>query len=192
MPSYCSSLHCSFFQPRDSTKDVTFFIDETVQRIQSVAILYDHLHKGANTDIVYSTDYLQEILTNLADGMNISGKGIEFDSKIDPVSLRPEKAILLGIIINELVTNAVKYAFEVEEHKKIICRAEDRSDFLLLTIRDNGKGIPESVLEESSDSFGLMLVKNLAEQLKSEMKIEHTQGTSFQFKIPMEEIRKKH
>ena len=99
--------------------------------------------------------------------------------------LNINKAIPCGLIINELLTNALKHAFTDGRKGKISIKFHRENDNkLILEIRDNGKGLPEGLNIETSSSLGLKLVKNLAKQIDGKLYIERETGTIFKIIFP--------
>ena len=105
-----------------------------------------------------------------------------------------DTAIPLGIIVNELVSNSLKYAFTEEEEGEIrirLCRDEKGNEIhkslFSLTISDNGKGIPENIELENIESLGLQLVGTLADQMDGEIELKRDYGTEFVIRFTVEE-----
>jgi two-component sensor histidine kinase len=96
----------------------------------------------------------------------------------------------LGIIINELVTNSFKYAFQGREKGEIrirLRREECNNTSFILTISDNGVGIPEDLDIENLDSLGMQLVTTLVNQLDGELELKRKNGTEFSIRFTVEE-----
>jgi two-component sensor histidine kinase len=102
---------------------------------------------------------------------------VKMETCIDDIVLTAEKLSTLGIIINEIVSNAVKYAVRGRPDGVIRVAALKKDGRVSLIIHDNGPGIPESISFKSSSGFGLQLVDMLATQLKGSVSIERTDGT---------------
>jgi len=107
---------------------------------------------------------------------------------IKEINLNIETAIPLGLIINELVTNIVKYAFP-HKNETITIKLKSQNEKLELIIADNGIGLPKDIDIENSETLGLQLVNNLINQLDGELEIDITNGT--EFKILFEELKYK-
>jgi len=110
-----------------------------------------------------------------------------FKIAITEKNLDVDIAIPLGLIINELMINAFKYAFERVENPElqvVLKRKENHT--LALTIRDNGKGLPEAWLQKTkTDSFGLKLVQTLSRQLNATLSAYNDGGAVFEFEVKL-------
>ena len=104
-----------------------------------------------------------------------------------------DTAVPLGIIVNELVSNSLKHAFpgrdkgeiRIKLHKEE--RESEKSAFFILTISDNGVGIPENIDIEDLDSLGLQLVTTLVDQLDGELELKRDNGTEFTIRFTVKE-----
>jgi two-component sensor histidine kinase len=102
------------------------------------------------------------------------------DLNVEDIFLNMDTAVPLGIIINELVSNSLKYAFKDKNGKGIISVDIKRSgDNFRLTVSDNGCGIPEDIDFRDTESLGLQLVTNLVEQIDGTIKLDKETGTKF-------------
>ena len=109
---------------------------------------------------------------------------INLDLKLDEVSLNIDTAIPCGLIVNELVSNALKYAF-TNLHKGIIYIALDSDErCYTLTVKDNGVGLPLGFNLQAVKSLGLQLVNVLTAQLEGTLELDRTQGTEFRIRFP--------
>jgi two-component sensor histidine kinase len=147
-------------------------LEELSNRIQSISSLHDLLHKSQQFDTVNMHDYLELILQNL---VQTASYNIEINNLIDPVILKSDQGILVGMIANELVTNAIKHAFNEIDEAKLTVLLTEKNGNRTLTITDNGKGI-ESCL--SSASFGINILDGLVEQLNGKIEYINQDGLS--------------
>ena len=90
----------------------------------------------------------------------------------------------IGLIVNEIVTNAFKYAYNDVSHPSLHITCTDDGNEINLTIEDNGKGLDETKWKQSGGSFGKQLVTTLCKQLRAKQNLEVSKGTRFQFVIP--------
>jgi two-component sensor histidine kinase len=101
-----------------------------------------------------------------------------------PIESSIETALPVGLIINELLTNAFKYAFPDKNPGTILVGlSEAEEDFCLITVSDNGVGLPANFIPESSSSLGMYIVRLLAEQLDGTLQIDRTNGTTFNIRF---------
>ena len=151
-----------------------------------MTILYEKLYRSKNLYEVSMKDYLpsliDEILENLFMGVNV-----KIEKEIDDFILDSRRLLPFGIIINELLSNAMKYAFLDRKEGIISVEAKLKKTvtgdgkLISLTVKDNGNGLPESVDINNSTGFGLMLVKMLTRQLSGNIQVEQENGTRYLF-----------
>jgi len=153
-------------------------LENTGSRVNSMMILYDKLYRSADFTNISIKEYLPSLIDEIVS--NFSGsKFVKVEKKIDDFVLDIKKLQPLGIIINELLTNIMKYAFNDETNGTITVSATLADNHVSLVIKDNGIGLPESIDFKNSTGFGLDLVLMLTEQIGGKIKIERNAGTSF-------------
>jgi two-component sensor histidine kinase len=147
-------------------------------RIQSMMVLYDMLYQSGDYGDMpigkYLPSLVDQITANFPHGESVSR---EYD--IDDFVLSAKLLQPVAIIINELVTNTMKYAFGEDSRGQIFVSAAMQDNHVSIVIRDNGKAIPESINFGNTPGFGLMLVDTLTQQLKGSIRIERGTGTAF-------------
>jgi len=148
---------------------------DAINRVKSMRALYDHL--------LVSDDFknisVREYVLNLIDKVSlfiIDPDRIKIIHRIDEFNLDSKRVFSIGIIINELLTNAAKYAFNSEERGQININIIQQADKVLMSVKDSGIGMPENFSVEKSKGFGLMLVKMLTQELKGELEIASANG----------------
>ena len=103
--------------------------------------------------------------------------------EVDNVMVDVNNAVPLGLIINELVTNCLKYAFPDDRNGIISIKFHKDDDEYLLEVSDNGIGIPEDFDIEKSDSLGMLLITSLTSQIQGELEVQRSPGTTFRIKF---------
>jgi two-component sensor histidine kinase len=104
---------------------------------------------------------------------------VEVETTIDDIILDAKPLSSLGILINELITNTMKYAFNKFENSKIRITIKKMNDYILLIYSDNGIGIPDYISFENPNGFGLQLIKMLVKQIKGSIILERKNGTQY-------------
>ncbi len=151
-------------------------LEDAGSRVQSMMVLYEKLYKSANFNEVSIKEYLPDLVDQIIDNFPNSGSlGIE--KHIEDFVLDAKVLSNLGLIVNELLTNIMKYAFVGRENGKIGVSASLRGDRVRLIIEDDGDGMPEGIDFKNSTGFGLMLVGILTDQLGGTIRIERGKGT---------------
>lgn len=160
-------------------------LKEAEGRIRSMVLLYDRLYESADFRRVSSAEYLaslvEDILANFATDV-----GVRADTAIDDFSLDAKHMQTIGIIVNELLTNAMKYAFAGRRTGTIRVEARRLESAVALTVRDDGIGLPEGLDARTSGGFGLTLVRELTSQLKGIVRIERGGGTAVTVEFPLQ------
>ncbi|TVQ24884.1 MAG: PAS domain S-box protein, partial [Spirochaetaceae bacterium] len=164
--------------------DVAYALNEAISRVRSIRSLYDKLLIEPGYKEVSLKDYLESLIDSVVDVLG-ERPGLTVEKRITDVTIGTKKAIPVGIIINELLTNVFKYAFAGRDNGHILITVDRNETCTVLTVRDNGVGIDHSDVENTSPGFGLSLVKMLAEQLEGTFTIEDRNGTEsvLQFEV---------
>jgi PAS domain S-box-containing protein len=145
---------------------------ESQNRIVSMALVHQLLYKSSVLDKLDFREYTEELVTNLKKSYSISSARIACRINSPDISLNIDTIIPCGLIINELVSNSLKYAFREGEKGIIDINMNGNDGELFLTVEDNGKGLPPDFNMKSSATLGMQLVSALAEQLDGTIEIE--------------------
>jgi PAS domain S-box-containing protein len=151
---------------------------EARDRMRSMGVLYDKLYRSENLREMSIKAYLPALVDEIV-GVFPNRGLVKVEKRIDDIILGVKVLSPLGIIVNELITNAMKHAFGGRDDGSISISASAKKDHLTLVIEDNGNGIPESVDIANSDGFGLQLVGMLTAQLDGTLRIERRKGARF-------------
>jgi len=150
--------------------------DENVQnmfkssqnRVISMAMVHEMLYNRDDISKIEYKSYVQDLTEYLVRSIKGTSKNIALDIDIPDVKLNIDTAIPLGLLINEAVTNALKYGIVNDNKGEIFIKLrKDKDDGYLLNLGDNGDGFSESINYKNSKSLGLKLIHNLARQLRS-------------------------
>ena len=170
---------------------------EAQNRIRSMAHIHEQLYQSSNLAELNVSSYIEQLVHTL---LQSYGKtNISPQIRIEKVSLDMDMAVSCGLIVNELVSNALKYAFplgassaESANSEILVALSQKDGHMLSLMIRDNGIGLSGMSFDESQSlSFGLRLVKMLTRQLKGDIDIDGSQGTCVTIVFPIPHPSKK-
>jgi len=155
---------------------------ENEARLTAMNLIHNKLYLDNTTTQIEMQEYLTKLLHHVKDSFG-GNNHITLRMELDHILLDADKAVAIGLIVNELATNAFKHAFSGVTGGEIYLalKQQDRSR-LLFTLSDTGKGIP-AVHKENSQSFGLKLVNLLTRQLSSTLHIKSDKGVSYQMEI---------
>jgi two-component sensor histidine kinase len=144
-------------------------IRESRERMEAIAIIHQKLYQTENNTLVHVHAYAYELVDNLQDSF-ASARDIHFQLNIDDIALDISQSVPLGLILNEAITNAIKYAYPKGEHGTVSISLQPAdAERIELRIADNGKGLPPDLDWKNSPSLGLRLINLLAQQLNGEL-----------------------
>ena len=150
-------------------------------RIQAMALVHEKLYKSKNMSKLDFKDYLLDLINNIMSGYGTSGDKIKLIDEMVNIEMLIDTAIPCGLVVNELVSNAVKYAFPGDKKGELrISLLRNTSGEIELIIADNGSGPAQNLNLESKDSIGLKIVKNIVEyQLMGTVELDNTNGVKW-------------
>lgn len=151
---------------------------EGKNRVKSMALIHQRLYQNDDLQIHFK-EYTQKLLDEIAMMYGKNPKEV-VELKMQDVAFDIDTAIPLGLILNELVTNAFKYALKTDENRLQIAIQSDSEHAYKLVVQDNGDGIPENINIRKTRSLGLRLVRRLSEQLQGGLTYEQQNGACFQ------------
>ncbi len=162
-------------------------------RVKSMAIIHEKLYQSADFAHINISEYIKSLVDELYETYQVSKTTINLKMELEDLFLEMETAIPLGLLINEVVSNSLKYAFSEENMKNctISIGLKKEKEKYILTISDNGIGIPADVDLHKSQTLGLQLIKSLTEQIDGEIALERDNGTTFIIKFGEPEYKER-
>jgi len=172
-----------------STRDPTAksILNSTRQRIYSMALVHDQIYHSENLSSIDAREYFNSIITQLNKAYGPLQRLININVKVDNVPLPLASAIPCGIILNELLTNAFKYAFPGDQNGEIIVEFHKKNNRFVLSVGDNGVGLPARLDFSEAETMGLRLINILTQQLKGEINLGQSKGTLFKITFTAKE-----
>ena len=174
-------------------KDALRMFKETQNRVRSMALAHEKLYQSENLAEINCSDYIERLADGLYRSYGINPKDIELNIDVKNISMDIDRAIPCGLVINELISNALKHAFPPQWRKKKkikISLHKKETGELVLIVKDNGIGIPKELDFRKTESLGLRLVTALAEeQLGGRIKLNREEGTEFSISLKGEVSR---
>ena len=155
-------------------------IEETKTRVLAIALIHEKLYQSKDYSQVRFAEYTKSLAHNVFHATGMSTRDVVLELAIDDVPLPIDRAIPCGLVINELMTNALKHAFKDRAGKVRVELKRLDGGKLRLTVADNGVGLPEGFDIRRSPSMGLQLVCTLARQLEAELSVDGKGGATFQ------------
>jgi PAS domain S-box-containing protein len=170
----------------DDANTIDLFTDSQ-NRINSMALIHEQLYQSPSLGAIRFDRYLKNLLDNLLASYSFSPLAVQVQLDLEPVTVNIETAMPCGLIVNELVSNSLKYAFpnnrpgiiRLQLHITPDSKEQLRDRQFVLTVGDNGVGIRKSINWQNTNSLGLRLVRMLTRQLEGEIELGLKEGTLF-------------
>ncbi len=145
-------------------------IDETVQRVRAMALVHEKLYQSGNLAALSLADYTQDLLKQVGEATGASQRRVLLHADIAPLRTGLDNAIPFGLLVTELVTNALKHAFAGRNEGRVTVSLLAQPGGALLTVQDDGAGLAPGFELGASSSMGLQLAASLARQLGGELR----------------------
>lgn len=152
---------------------------KAVDRIETIGDVHASLYRASSTDEVDFAAYLQRLCDRLSTSL-VDGERVRIEVSVDPTMAPLDEAVALGLIVNELVTNAAKYAYPPPASGVIRVGLQNKPKELVLTVSDDGQGLPQG---DATRGIGMRLVRSLAQQCRGELEIGSGPGASFTVRL---------
>jgi len=171
---------------KGSQKDIIGMLDDLISKIKSISAVHDLLAKDK---LGRSIINLKDMIIHIVQFMINTRKGIEFKLELDDVFVSYSKASTIALVVNELVTNSLKYAFIGRESGEIIIVCRYHHESILIEISDNGIGFPEHFDINESNGLGLSIVHSIVtKQLAGNIIIKNNNGANIIIEIPAKQV----
>lgn len=156
-------------------------------RVYAMSAVHESLYNSKNLAEIDLMEYLNKLSTSLLQNYSVNPGKVQFKIDGDEIKVNIDKASPLGLTVNELISNSLKYAFPDERNSEIVVTTRKQKNQLELTIKDNGVGIPEGFDWKNSNTLRLRPVRNLIEsQLNGSIDANTHDGTQFTIKINLD------
>ena len=159
---------------------------ESQNRIKAMSFIHESLYRSDDFSFVNFSSYINSLSSNLVQTYIIKHANINLELDLGDVNLNLDQAIPCGLIINELVSNSIKYAFPFNRKGKIRIELIKEGNKINLKVSDNGVGLPSNLDVENTDTLGLQLVYTLVSQLDGDIKVINKKGTTFLFNFTIQ------
>ncbi|MEP7322136.1 MAG: histidine kinase dimerization/phosphoacceptor domain -containing protein [Saprospiraceae bacterium] len=152
-------------------------LKEGQNRVKSMALIHQNLYQEDNLTGIETKKYFESLMQNLFQSYNISPDKIKLITHIDTLQIDVDSMIPLGLIMNELISNALKYAFPESNTGTITVNLSEQKGSLILKVADNGIGMPVNKINTVGQSFGYRLINAFKSQLDAVLEIKNEHGT---------------
>jgi PAS domain S-box-containing protein len=162
---------------------------ESQSRVRSIALFHEKLYQSKDLARVDIAEYLKGLSTGLFATYGIHPDQVVLSARIDDIPMGVDAAISCGLIVNELLSNALKHAFPEGRRGEVRIELHDEGPQVMLEVTDNGIGFPRALDFQSQNTLGLRLVRILAEQLRGTIELDRREGTRFVVRFGRTESR---
>jgi PAS domain S-box-containing protein len=158
---------------------------ESVNRVYAISLVHELIYQSASLSSIDFGEHIGRLSEKLLETYEVPGSRVALRTEAGKVAVTIDQAVPCSLILNELVTNALKHAFPGGSEGLIeVTLRHDGADHVLLEVRDNGAGMPPGIDVNTSRSLGLRLVSSLARQLGGSVEIVRGPGTAFRIRFP--------
>lgn len=166
-------------------------IQESQNRVYAMSLIHKKLYQSTNVASINMEDYLRDLIQHLRESFGQSGS-IQFSLGLEPINLDVSQAVPVGLVVNEAITNSIKYAFSEKSHNsEIFVSLKTAGDKVDLTISDNGVGMTQTE-KEKPQHLGLKLMKGLTEDIDGFFTMNTEHGVSIQVlfvpNVPLQKV----
>ncbi len=163
-----------------STEKEKNFLKDFQQRISAISKIHETLYRSEDFEKMNLSEYIPDLVNNLVLSYNIDVNRIKVNFLIEKLMIGLNNAMHIGLIVNELVSNAFKYAFPKKMKGEIMIKVKTNDDHnIILQVKDNGIGFPREIDFHKSNSMGLRIIRTSVRQLEGEILLEKDYGTNW-------------
>lgn len=144
-------------------------LQEGRSRVSAMSLIHQHLYLEQHPTAIHLPTYVEQLSEKLFNTYNLDPQRVKLTVDVDDLLLDVDTAIPIGLILNELITNALKYAFAGTEAGRLEVGLKQESGTLRMRVSDNGPGFPENFDWKKSESFGFRLLQSFSQKLKGEI-----------------------
>jgi PAS domain S-box-containing protein len=181
---------------RINRRDVIDILNETQNRVRAIAAIHETLYSSPDLASISFSEYMEQLIRGLFSFYNVKPDAIGLRIEVDDIVLDITQAIPLGLIVNELVTNALKHAFPKSRTGKVCASLRYLPESsvqdgpldegsAILTVEDNGVGLPTGFNVQEQESMGIYLVRILTRQLRGALQVDGDSKTRFRVVFPL-------
>ena len=158
------------------------------QRVEAMSLIHQRLYQTDRVTNINIKEYINDLAESLMSAYGFQSEEFDLEINIEKEQLDVDLAIPMGLIINELLTNSFKYAYQNVERPLLKIDLK-MNEGLTLEVQDNGPGIDMERWQKAKDSFGKKLIAGLTKQIGGTFHLEHHKGSYFKLEIPQEKLK---
>jgi two-component sensor histidine kinase len=161
-------------------------IKDSQNRVQAISIIHQKLYSKSNISTITMSDYANDLIRYLCACYDCKHRNIRFEENLASVNLDISQAVPLGLILNEAITNAIKYAYDENGGEIRVDGYLTDQKNIVLSIADGGKGLPDDLVPAESSSLGMEMMKALSKQLGGNLEIKSNPGVTITIRFKLE------
>jgi len=167
-------------QRRINDPEAVEAIQESKNRVETMALIHKSLYQNNDLSNINSQDYIQQLVAYIFKTYSIDQNKIDYNLEVQNIKMDMDTLIPLGLILNELVNNAIKHAFSEKESGTISISMKEQNRKVMLQVSDNGTGMPDEQKLRNASSFGFKMVQAFVKKLNATLNILYENGTTLQ------------
>ncbi len=171
-------------QSSELQQEQQHILQDSVVRIRAMALVHESIYAGETLHSIDMAEYVRQLSASILQLYISDGVHPEIENRIEGLFLSLDQAVVCGLILTELLTNALKHAFDDRRNGRITVSALRDEGRILLSVGDNGKGMDPALLENPNGSLGLTLIQALTQQLEGDLKLKIDGGTTISIIFP--------
>ena len=188
LATVCSLINLESYNYNNT--EIKGVLDTIRNRISTIALIHDHLYKSNDSENIVLDSYLSGLLESLYYGLGLQTKRVFIEKQLLPLTVSIDKAQNIGMLVCELVSNSVKYAFSEQQDGIIHVEVSKNADAtaFLLTVKDDGKGFSKHFDWQNTDSLGYQIIHALCENLEAELQVTENMPTGAKVTIKLKSL----
>ena len=158
-------------------KDAKAIFNQTHSRVKSMTLIHEKLYRSDDLKYINFGDYIRNLANDLFNSFLNEPDKVKLIMELEDLKMNIETAIPVGLILNELLTNSIKYAFPNGEYGNIFINFYKNTNHYVMIVADDGIGLPKDLDIEKTNTLGFQLIKNLIGQIEGDMIVNRDKGT---------------
>lgn len=167
-----------------SARPIEEVLGSLKQRVRAIHLIYEKVYRSRDLSLIDYRDYAEALARSIYQLVPGAQRSVQVRIDMENVRLDIDTSIPLGLITTELLSNALTHAFPAKRRGSVVVRLEQSADWLLLTVSDDGIGLPSLDVLDAKGTLGFRLVRSLADQMNGTVEIEREGGTSVSIRVP--------
>lgn len=173
---------------RSDKKELQELLRLAQRRIQTIATIHELLYSAESLSYINFGENITQLVDNI-ERMYSGGKHITTTVDLEDVPMNIHQAIPCALMINEVITNVYKHAFTQTDHGHLEVSLREIDENVEIIVKDNGVGLADNFLDESSSSIGMTIIHSLKEQLEAELSFSNKDGTHFELTFKKSDVK---